>query len=87
MIWGSEGSVIVMVPFWIPEPGLPRSTVPRVTGVILLFCFSPISSLEGNPLLQIEVEPTSEVRIEDRRVAFRWRLAELPDVIGGDADG
>lgn len=62
-----------------------KSRVVRVTGV---FLFSPplIYSLEGNPLLQIEVEPTSEVRIGDRRGGFGSRLANLPGVFG-DAEG
>lgn len=57
--------------------------VVRVTGVF----FPPlIYSLEGNPLLQIEVEPTSEVRIGDRRGGFGSRLAKLPGVVD-DAEG
>lgn len=53
-----------------------------------VFFFSPslIYSLEGNPLLQIEVEPTSEVRLGDRQVGFGSRLAKLPDVVD-DAEG
>lgn len=66
-IWGKEGSVAMMYHFRIPEHGSPQPRVLRIMGG---FCFSLISSLEGNPLLQIEVEPTSEVRIEGWKVAF-----------------
>lgn len=45
--------------------------------------------MEGNPLLQIEVEPTSEVRFEEEKTPFSWGCPGLGELTTdfNDAEG